>query len=128
SNNERNQTLNQHLAELDCFASTDDVIVIAATNRLDILDSAVLRPGRFNRKIHVGMPDVKGRHAILEVHARNKPLAETTDLEEVARKTYGFSGAMLADLLNEAAILTARRGGEAIDPDELQTGWLKGAV
>jgi cell division protease FtsH len=128
SHEEREQTLNQLLVELDGFASTDDVIVIAATNRLDVLDSAVLRPGRFNRKIHVGMPDVKGRREILDVHARNKPLAVTTDLEEVARKTYGFSGAMLADLLNEAAIMAARRGGEAIDPEDLHAGWLKVAV
>jgi len=128
SHEEREQTLNQLLVELDGFASTDDVVVIAATNRIDILDTAVLRPGRFNRKIHVGMPDVKGRRAILDVHVRNKPLGETTDLEEVARKTYGFSGAMLADLLNEAAILAARRGGETIEPEDLHAGWLKVAV
>ncbi|HET7474252.1 MAG TPA: AAA family ATPase [Candidatus Limnocylindrales bacterium] len=128
SHEEREQTLNQLLVELDGFSTTDDVIVIAATNRLDILDSAVLRPGRFNRKIHVGMPDVKGRREILEVHARNKPLGLTTDLEELARKTYGFSGAMLADLLNEAAILAARRGAEAIEADDLHAGWLKVAV
>ncbi len=128
SHEEREQTLNQLLVELDGFATTDDVIVIAATNRLDTLDSAVLRPGRFNRKIHVGMPDVKGRREILDVHARNKPLAITTDLEELARKTYGFSGAMLADLLNEAAILAARRGADAIDPEDLHAGWLKVAV
>ncbi|HET7029520.1 MAG TPA: AAA family ATPase [Candidatus Limnocylindrales bacterium] len=128
SHEEREQTLNQLLVELDGFATTDDVIVIAATNRLDTLDSAVLRPGRFNRKIHVGMPDVKGRREILDVHAKNKPLAITTDLEELARKTYGFSGAMLADLLNEAAILAARRGAETIDPEDLHAGWLKVAV
>jgi cell division protease FtsH len=128
SHEEREQTLNQLLVELDGFATTDDVIVIAATNRLDTLDSAVLRPGRFNRKIHVGMPDVKGRREILDVHAKNKPLAPTTDLEELARKTYGFSGAMLADLLNEAAILAARRGAEAIEPEDLHGGWLKVAV
>ena len=128
SHEEREQTLNQLLVELDGFSSTDDVIVIAATNRLDVLDSAVLRPGRFNRKIHVGMPDVKGRRAILDVHARNKPLGEAADLEELARKTYGFSGAMLADLLNEAAIMTARRGAAAIEPEDLHAGWLKVAV
>jgi cell division protease FtsH len=128
SHEEREQTLNQLLVELDGFASTDDVIVIAATNRLDTLDSAVLRPGRFNRKIHVGMPDVKGRLAILSVHARNKPLGPATDLDELARKTYGFSGAMLADLLNEAAILAARRSGDAIEPEDLHNGWLKVAV
>jgi cell division protease FtsH len=128
SHEEREQTLNQLLVELDGFGTTDDVIVIAATNRLDVLDSAVLRPGRFTRKIHVGMPDVKGRRAILEVHARNKPLAVTTDLDETARKTYGFSGAMLADLLNEAAIMAARRGGDVLDAEDIHAGWLKVAV
>jgi hypothetical protein len=102
--------------------------VIAATNRLDTLDNAVLRPGRFNRKIHVGLPDVQGRREILAVHARNKPLAETVDLEDTARKTYGFSGAMLADVLNEAAILAARRNAEAIGPEDVHGGWLKVAV
>jgi cell division protease FtsH len=128
SHEEREQTLNQLLVELDGFGTTDDVIVIAATNRIDTLDSAVLRPGRFNRKIHVGLPDVKGRKEILAVHARNKPLAEAVDLEETARKTYGFSGAMLADLLNESAILAARRSSETIDPEDLHGGWLKVAV
>ncbi|HEX5824834.1 MAG TPA: AAA family ATPase, partial [Candidatus Limnocylindrales bacterium] len=128
SHEEREQTLNQLLVELDGFATSDDVIVIAATNRLDVLDAAVLRPGRFNRKIHVGLPDVKGRLEILEVHARNKPLAPSADLEQLARKTYGFSGAMLADLLNEAAIMAARRGGETIEADDLHAGWLKSAV
>jgi cell division protease FtsH len=128
SHEEREQTLNQLLVELDGFASTDDIIVIAATNRLDVLDAAVLRPGRFNRKIHVGLPDVMGRREILEVHSRNKPLGVTTDLDQLARKTYGFSGAQLADLLNEAAIMTARRGGEEIDSDDLHAGWLKVAV
>jgi hypothetical protein len=104
------------------------VIVIAATNRLDVLDPAVLRPGRFNRKIHVGLPDVVGRGDILKVHARNKPLAASANLEGLARKTYGFSGAQLADLLNEAAILTARRGGTEIEPEDLHQGWLKVAV
>ncbi|HEX5013191.1 MAG TPA: AAA family ATPase [Candidatus Limnocylindrales bacterium] len=128
SHEEREQTLNQLLVELDGFGTTDDVVVIAATNRLDTLDSAVLRPGRFNRKIHVGLPDVQGRREILAVHARNKPIAETIDLEETARKTYGFSGAMLADLLNEAAILAARRGGETISAEDVHGGWLKVAV
>ncbi|MFL5774705.1 MAG: hypothetical protein ACJ76W_00390, partial [Chloroflexota bacterium] len=89
---------------------------------------AVLRPGRFNRKIHVGLPDVQGRREILAVHARNKPIADTVDLEETARKTYGFSGAMLADLLNEAAILAARHGTDTIGPEEVHGGWLKVAV
>jgi cell division protease FtsH len=128
SHEEREQTLNQLLVELDGFGTTEDVIVIAATNRLDTLDPAVLRPGRFNRKIHIGLPDVAGRQAILAVHARNKPLATTIDLGETARKTYGFSGAMLADLLNEAAILTARRSGEVIEAEDIHGGWLKVAV
>jgi cell division protease FtsH len=128
SHEEREQTLNQLLVELDGFGTTDDVVVIAATNRLDTLDSAVLRPGRFNRKIHVGLPDVQGRREILAVHARNKPIAEAVDLEDTARKTYGFSGAMLADVLNEAAILAARRSVEEIGPEDVHGGWLKVAV
>jgi cell division protease FtsH len=128
SHEEREQTLNQLLVELDGFSTTDDVVVIAATNRLDILDTAVLRPGRFNRKIHVGLPDVVGRAEILKVHARNKPLSADADLGTLARKTYGFSGAQLADLLNEAAILTARRGGTEVTPEDLHQGWLKVAV
>ena len=128
SHEEREQTLNQLLVELDGFSTTDDVVVIAATNRVDTLDPAVLRPGRFNRKIHVGLPDVVGRREILEVHARNKPLVAEADLPGLARKTYGFSGAQLADLLNEAAILAARRAGEAITPEDLHAGWLKVAV
>jgi cell division protease FtsH len=128
SHEEREQTLNQLLVELDGFSTNDDVVVIAATNRLDILDSAVLRPGRFTRKINVPLPDVKGRREILDVHATDKPLAVTTDLDGLARKTYGFSGAMLADLLNEAAILAARRDADAISPDDLHNGWLKVAV
>jgi cell division protease FtsH len=128
SHEEREQTLNQLLVELDGFGTTDDVIVIAATNRLDVLDPAVLRPGRFNRKIHVGLPDVKGRQAILEVHARNKPIASSVDLAQMARKTYGFSGAQLADLLNEAAIMAARRLGDEIAAEDLHAGWLKVAV
>ncbi|HEX5826092.1 MAG TPA: AAA family ATPase [Candidatus Limnocylindrales bacterium] len=125
---ERETTLNQLLVELDGFTPADDIVVMAATNRLDVLDAAVLRPGRFNRKIHVGLPDVRGRRDILAVHARNKPLAGTVDMGVLARKTYGFSGAQLADLLNEAAILTARRHGEEIGMADLQQGWLKVAV
>jgi cell division protease FtsH len=128
SHEEREQTLNQLLVELDGFATTEDIIVIAATNRLDTLDPAVLRPGRFNRKIHVGLPDVKGRQEILAVHARNKPIDPSVDREDTARKTYGFSGAMLADLLNEGAILAARRASEVIGPEDLHGGWLKVAV
>ncbi|HET7027888.1 MAG TPA: AAA family ATPase [Candidatus Limnocylindrales bacterium] len=128
SHEEREQTLNQLLVELDGFASDDEVVVIAATNRVDILDPAVLRPGRFSRKIHVGLPDVKGRRAILDVHATNKPIAADADLDVLARKTYGFSGAQLADLLNESAILAARREADEIGADDLHGGWLKVAV
>ena len=128
SHEEREQTLNQLLVELDGFGTTDDIVVIAATNRIDVLDPAVLRPGRFNRKIHVGLPDVVGRAEILRVHARNKPISAAADLTALARKTYGFSGAMLADLLNEAAIFTARRGGAEVTPEDLHSGWLKVAV
>jgi cell division protease FtsH len=128
SHEEREQTLNQLLVELDGFTSTDGVVVIAATNRLDTLDPAVLRPGRFNRKIHVGLPDVAGRREILGVHARGKPLADDIDLDAIARRTYGFSGAQLADLLNEAAILAARRHGEAIATEDVHGGWLKVAI
>ena len=128
SHEEREQTLNQLLIELDGFSTTDEIVVIAATNRLDILDSAVLRPGRFNRKIHVGLPDVAGRRAILAVHAAAKPLADDVDLDALARRTYGFSGAQLADLLNEAAILAARRAAETVDAHDIHAGWLKVAV
>jgi cell division protease FtsH len=128
SHEEREQTLNQLLVELDGFSSTDGVVVIAATNRLDILDPAVLRPGRFTRKIHVGLPDVAGRKEILAVHARGKPMAADADLEGIARKTYGFSGAQLADLLNEAAILAARRQGEEVTAADVHGGWMKVAV
>jgi cell division protease FtsH len=128
SHEEREQTLNQLLVELDGFTTSDEIVVIAATNRLDILDSAVLRPGRFNRKIHVGLPDVAGRSAILAVHAERKPLAAEVDLDGLARRTYGFSGAQLSDLLNEAAIIAARRGGTTIEPADIHAGWLKVAV
>ncbi|HSK52412.1 MAG TPA: AAA family ATPase [Clostridia bacterium] len=128
SHEEREQTLNQLLIELDGFSTTDEIVVIAATNRLDILDPAVLRPGRFNRKIHVGLPDVAGRRAILAVHAERKPLGADVDLDALARRTYGFSGAQLSDLLNEAAIMAARRGAEAIEAADIHAGWLKVAV
>ena len=106
---EREQTLNQLLVEMDGFASNEGVIVLAATNRADILDPALLRPGRFDRQIYVGLPDIKGREEILRVHARNKPLAEDVDLHTVAQATAGFTGADLENLLNEAALLAARR-------------------
>ena len=128
SHEEREQTLNQLLVELDGFTTSSEIVVIAATNRLDVLDDAVLRPGRFSRKVHVGLPDVAGRQAILEVHARGKPLAADMDIEQLARKTYGFSGAQLADLLNEAAIMAARRHGDEITNDDVHNGWLKVAV
>jgi cell division protease FtsH len=128
SHEEREQTLNALLVELDGFVTSTEIVVIAATNRLDVLDEAVLRPGRFSRKVHVGLPDVAGRKAILEVHARGKPLDAEVDVEEIARKTYGFSGAQLADLLNESAIMAARRGGATINSDDIHGGWLKVAV
>jgi cell division protease FtsH len=113
-NDEREQTLNQMLTEMDGFEGNTGIIVIAATNRPDVLDSALLRPGRFDRQVTVDTPDIKGRLEILEVHARNKKLAPEISLDAIARRTPGFSGADLANLLNEAAILTARRRKDAI--------------
>jgi cell division protease FtsH len=112
---EREQTLNQLLVEMDGFSGNEGIIVIAATNRSDVLDPALLRPGRFDRQILVGRPDVKGREAILKVHARNKPLASNVDLKVVAQQTPGFSGADLENLLNEAALVAARRNKNKID-------------
>jgi cell division protease FtsH len=112
-NDEREQTLNQLLTEMDGFEGNSGIIIIAATNRADVLDSALLRPGRFDRQVMVDVPDIKGRMEILKVHSRNKKLAEDVSLESIARRTPGFSGADLANLLNEAAILTARRRKEA---------------
>ncbi len=119
---EREQTLNQILVQMDGFDSNEGVIVMAATNRADILDSALLRPGRFDRQIYVNMPDVKGREQILKVHARNKPLAPDVNFKTIARMTSGFSGADLANLLNEAAILAARNGKSMIGNLELYEG------
>ncbi|MBO8442057.1 MAG: ATP-dependent zinc metalloprotease FtsH [Firmicutes bacterium] len=116
---EREQTLNQLLVEMDGFTGSEGVIVMAATNRSDVLDPALLRPGRFDRKILVGQPDVKGREAILKVHAKNKPLANNVDLKELAKQTPGFVGADLANLLNEAALLAARRGNKKIQYSDL---------
>ncbi len=113
-NDEREQTLNQLLTEMDGFEGNTGIIIIAATNRPDVLDSALLRPGRFDRQVTVDAPDIKGRLEVLEVHARNKKLAPEVSLEAIARRTPGFTGADLANLLNEAAILTARRRKEAI--------------
>ena len=112
---EREQTLNQLLVEMDGFGSNEGVVVLAATNRVDILDPALLRPGRFDRRVYVGLPDIKGREEILKIHARNKPLAEDVDLGRVAKGTPGFTGADLENLLNEAALLTGRQDKVAID-------------
>ncbi len=116
---EREQTLNQLLVEMDGFEGDEGVIVMAATNRSDVLDPALLRPGRFDRKILVGRPDVKGREAILKVHAKNKPLAKDVDLKTIAKQTPGFVGADLENLLNEAALLAARRNKKAIDASDI---------
>ena len=118
-NDEREQTLNQLLTEMDGFEGNTGIIIIAATNRPDVLDSALMRPGRFDRQVMVDNPDIKGRLEILEVHARNKKIAPQVSLEAIARRTPGFSGADLANLLNEAAILTARRRKEAITMPEI---------
>jgi cell division protease FtsH len=117
---EREQTLNQLLVEMDGFDTNTHVIVIAATNRPDVLDPALLRPGRFDRHVTLDRPDIKGRRAILDVHARNKPLDTTVDLDVLARQTPGFSGADLANLINEAAILAARGNKKVIGMDELE--------
>ncbi|HEX74906.1 MAG TPA: ATP-dependent metallopeptidase FtsH/Yme1/Tma family protein [Dehalococcoidia bacterium] len=120
SHDEREQTLNQILVEMDGFDTNTSVIVLAATNRPDILDPALLRPGRFDRRVILDQPDITGRSAILKVHANGKPLDETVDLEVLAKGTAGFSGADLANLVNEAAILSARRGKKAIEMQELE--------
>ena len=122
---EREQTLNQLLVEMDGFASNEGVIVLAATNRADILDPALLRPGRFDRQIYVGLPDIKGREEILRVHARNKPLAEDVDLRTIAQATVGFTGADLENLLNEAALLSAREKRPFIRMDVIHEAMLK---
>ncbi len=119
-NDEREQTLNQLLTEMDGFEGNSGIIVIAATNRVDVLDAALLRPGRFDRQVIVDLPTYKGRLDILDVHARNKKIDESVSLEAVARRTPGFSGAELANLLNEAAILTARRRKEAVTMQEIE--------
>ncbi|CAH0347597.1 ATP-dependent zinc metalloprotease FtsH [Bacillus sp. CECT 9360] len=116
---EREQTLNQLLVEMDGFGGNEGVIIIAATNRADILDPALLRPGRFDRQITVGRPDVKGREAVLKVHARNKPLSDGVDLKAIAQRTPGFSGADLENLLNEAALVAARQDKKKIDMSDL---------
>ena len=122
---EREQTLNQLLVEMDGFAANEGVIVLAATNRQDILDPALLRPGRFDRQIYVGLPDIKGREDILKVHAREKPLAEDVSLRDVAKATSGFTGADLENLLNEAALLAARQDRRFLTRDDLHEAMLK---
>ena len=122
---EREQTLNQLLVEMDGFGSNEGVIVLAATNRQDILDPALLRPGRFDRQIYVGLPDIRGREAILKVHAKRKPLAEDVSLTQVAQATAGFTGADLANLLNEAALLAARQHSQFITAAHLHEAMLK---
>ena len=122
---EREQTLNQLLVEMDGFGSNEGVIVMAATNRADILDNALLRPGRFDRQVYVGMPDIKGREAILKIHSRGKPLADDVDLKSIAKGTPGFSGADLENLMNEAALLAVRRKHRFITMDDCDEAILK---
>ncbi|MFR6087564.1 MAG: ATP-dependent zinc metalloprotease FtsH [Oscillospiraceae bacterium] len=122
---EREQTLNQLLVEMDGFGSNEGVVVLAATNRVDILDPALLRPGRFDRQVYVGLPDIKGREEILQVHAKNKPLAEDVDLKQIARGTAGFTGADLENLLNEAALLAGRHSESFITMKDLQESIIK---
>ena len=122
---EREQTLNQMLVEMDGFGINEGIIVMAATNRIDILDPAILRPGRFDRKVLVGRPDVKGRKEILEVHAKNKPIGDDVDLEQIARITSGFTGADLENLLNEASILAAKAGKHFLTQAEINQAMIK---
>ncbi|MBQ4044068.1 MAG: AAA family ATPase, partial [Clostridia bacterium] len=122
---EREQTLNQLLVEMDGFGTTSGVIVLAATNRPDILDPALLRPGRFDRQITVGYPDIKGREEILKVHSKNKPFEADVDMGVIAKTTVGFTGADLANLLNEAALLAARKGKHLIGMNDLEEAMIK---
>ncbi len=122
---EREQTLNQLLVEMDGFGSADGIIVIAATNRPDILDPALLRPGRFDRRVTVNYPDLRGREAILRVHSRNKPFEDAVDFRKIAQTTVGFTGADIANLLNESALLAARRGKSLIGMDEIEDSYMK---
>ena len=125
SHDEREQTLNQLLVEMDGFAGNQGIIVMAATNRVDILDPALLRPGRFDRKVAVGRPDVAAREAILKIHVASKPLGDDVDLRSVARQTSGFTGADLENLMNEAAILSAREGKRFISADDINKAFIK---
>ncbi len=111
---EREQTLNQLLVEMDGFGAHENIIIMAATNRPDVLDPALLRPGRFDRQIVINVPDVKGREEILQIYVRNKPIDESVDLKVIAKGTVGFTGADLENLVNEAALLAARRGKEPL--------------
>ena len=122
---EREQTLNQLLVEMDGFGNNDGVIVMAATNRADILDNALLRPGRFDRQVYVGLPDIRGREAILKIHSRGKPLGDDVNLNSIAKGTPGFAGADLENLMNEAALLAVRRGKRFITNDEIEEAILK---
>ena len=122
---EREQTLNQLLVEMDGFGSNEGVIVMAATNRADILDNALLRPGRFDRQVYVGLPDIRGREAILKIHARDKQLAEDVDLNSIAKGTPGFAGADLENLMNEAALLAVRRRHRFINMEDVDEAILK---
>ena len=125
---EREQTLNQLLVEMDGFGVNEGIIVMAATNRVDILDPAILRPGRFDRKVGVGMPDIKGREEILRVHAAKKPLGEDVDLKEIARTTAGYTGADLENLMNEAAIITAKDGRFFINQSDIRQAFIKTGI
>lgn len=125
---EREQTLNQLLVEMDGFGVNEGIIVMAATNRVDILDPAIMRPGRFDRKVHVGRPDIVGREEILKVHAKNKPLAEDVDLKQIAQTTAGFTGADLENLLNEAAIVAAKENRSYIIQKDIKESFLKVGV
>ena len=122
---EREQTLNQLLVEMDGFGVNEGIIVMAATNRVDILDPAIMRPGRFDRKVHVGRPDVGGREEILKVHAKNKPLGEDVDLHQIAQTTAGFTGADLENLLNESAITAAKVDRNYIIQDDIKKSFVK---
>ena len=125
---EREQTLNQLLVEMDGFGVNEGIIVMAATNRVDILDPAILRPGRFDRKVGVGRPDIKGREDILRVHAAKKPLGEDVDLKEIARTTAGYTGADLENLMNEAAIITAKDGRFFINQSDIRQAFIKTGI
>ena len=124
-NDEREQTLNQLLVQMDGFEDNEGIIVMAATNRVDILDPALLRPGRFDRRVNISIPDVKGREEILKVHSRNKPLEKNVDLKTIARITSGFTGAEIENLLNEAAILTAKENRKEITTEDIQKSMMK---